>query len=716
MFVVLAATAFVVSGCEACTTDVDLVGPIKASGAVGQPVAFDLTGAGWNSPSLFGLCPTLVRVYDGARVVEEHPIDAVRRGQNDCDVTGPGTRFTVDVPGTAVAGTVRLTVELYRMIEGHVPGVGQTTENNRLAIRARREVAVDIASSPPGNTPPTADFTVSPASPSAGRDVRLDSGLSSDAEGPIASRAWDLDGDGSYETAADAPTLATRFDSPGSRVVGLRVVDTEGAVGTMTRMVDVKAPAGPDVAFTWSPDPAKRNQPVAFDASGTVDPDGDAVTSYTWTWGDGTDEETETDPQKTKTYETAGTYTVKLTATDETGATSSRTARIEVQEADFSRAAHAAQARRRRALVAPFELGVISRVVSTGSVTRFGATVHVRGLVAAGTAAGSLPRRLERRAPAGLRAFRDLRWVGRLDGSGPLADLTRVSGSGIVLAASDRSPADDRVHAPERRPGSRPLPRPRRHRHGTAAARIGQLRPPRHDRRPDRTATRPASVVPGDSARRSAGRPRGDCRRRCRGVSHLVPRTRLASDAMRVTMLDGGAFTAAAGIWRRDDDMDRQVRFPVPAYLIETETERILVDTGLHPAAPPTRRATTAPRRSACSGSSRSGASPIRSICHRHDGGPDPPALRPRRRARAAPAGVPVVVQRREWEAAHDAAAVQRNFLLPLDYATIGDQVVLVDGDHDLLGDGSVELLPRPATRRGTSRSASASGSSSAAT
>lgn len=50
-------------------------------------------------------------------------------------------------------------------------------------------------------------------------------------------------------------------------------------------------------------------------------------------------------------------------------------------------------------------------------------------------------------------------------------------------------------------------------------------------------------------------------------------------------MLNVGWFTAAAGIWRRDDDMDQQFRFPIPAYVIETEQERILVDTGLHPAA-----------------------------------------------------------------------------------------------------------------------------------
>ena len=52
---------------------------------------------------------------------------------------------------------------------------------------------------------------------------------------------------------------------------------------------------------------------------------------------------------------------------------------------------------------------------------------------------------------------------------------------------------------------------------------------------------------------------------------------------MRVTQLDGGAFTSAAGLWRRGEDMERKVRFPIPAYLVEVGEERILVDTGLHP-------------------------------------------------------------------------------------------------------------------------------------
>src|SRR6201999_1848866 len=52
---------------------------------------------------------------------------------------------------------------------------------------------------------------------------------------------------------------------------------------------------------------------------------------------------------------------------------------------------------------------------------------------------------------------------------------------------------------------------------------------------------------------------------------------------MRVTMLDGGHFTSPAGLWRRGGDMESQMRFPVPVYLIEVGEERILVDTGLHP-------------------------------------------------------------------------------------------------------------------------------------
>jgi N-acyl homoserine lactone hydrolase len=167
---------------------------------------------------------------------------------------------------------------------------------------------------------------------------------------------------------------------------------------------------------------------------------------------------------------------------------------------------------------------------------------------------------------------------------------------------------------------------------------------------------------------------------------------------MKVTQLDGGHFTSAAGIWRRGEDMARQVRFPVPAYLVEVGDERILVDTGLHPGA-----AADAARH--YEGSESIGAFKFeqeRSVAEQvdlnsltkvvlthlhfdHAGG-----------SALLPSSVPVFVQRREWEAGADPEAIARNFFLPRDYKGLADQVVLVDGDHDLLGDGSVELLSTP--------------------
>jgi glyoxylase-like metal-dependent hydrolase (beta-lactamase superfamily II) len=167
---------------------------------------------------------------------------------------------------------------------------------------------------------------------------------------------------------------------------------------------------------------------------------------------------------------------------------------------------------------------------------------------------------------------------------------------------------------------------------------------------------------------------------------------------MRVTRLDGGAFTSAAGIWRSGEDMDRQVRFPIPVYLVEVGDERILVDTGLHPAA------------AADAGSHYEGAESLGAfrleqevgladqidlgsltkvvLTHLHFDHAGGLAL--------LPPDLPIYLQRREWEAAGDPEAIARNFFLPRDYEGIADRVVLVDDDHDLLGDGSVELLSTP--------------------
>jgi N-acyl homoserine lactone hydrolase len=167
---------------------------------------------------------------------------------------------------------------------------------------------------------------------------------------------------------------------------------------------------------------------------------------------------------------------------------------------------------------------------------------------------------------------------------------------------------------------------------------------------------------------------------------------------MKVTMLDGGSFTSAAGIWRRGESLGRQMRFPIPVYLIEGRGERILVDAGLHPGA------------AADAAAHYEGAESIGNFKLAQDAGIDAQVdlgtvakvvMTHMHFDHAGgldllPATVPVIVQRREWEAAQDPGAIARNFYLPRDYEGIADQVVLVDGDHDLFGDGSIELLLTP--------------------
>jgi N-acyl homoserine lactone hydrolase len=168
--------------------------------------------------------------------------------------------------------------------------------------------------------------------------------------------------------------------------------------------------------------------------------------------------------------------------------------------------------------------------------------------------------------------------------------------------------------------------------------------------------------------------------------------------AARVTMLDGGAFTSPAGFWRKGEDMERQVRFPVPVYLIEVGEERILVDTGLNPSA-------AADAAGHYEGADSIGFFQLEQelplvdqvdldsltgviLTHLHFDHAGGLAL--------LPDSLPIYVQRREWEAGLDADAVARNFFLPRDYEGVEDRVVLVDGDHDLFGDGSIELLFTP--------------------
>lgn len=97
------------------------------------------------------------------------------------------------------------------------------------------------------NTPPLANAG-GPYAVNEGSSIVLDGAASSDAEqGPSTlTYTWDLDNDGTYETAGQSVTFsAAALDGPSSATVGLRVCDNLGVCATATGAVTVQnvAPA-----------------------------------------------------------------------------------------------------------------------------------------------------------------------------------------------------------------------------------------------------------------------------------------------------------------------------------------------------------------------------------------------------------------------------------------------------------------------------------------
>ncbi|WP_328808223.1 S8 family serine peptidase [Nonomuraea antri] len=181
----------------------------------------------------------------------------------------------------------------------------------------------DATQYPPGsggNRPPTASFTNSCNQLACS----FNGSASADPDGTIASYAWDF-GDGSSGTGA---TPSHTYAAAGTYTVKLTVTDNAGATGTTSRQIGVGTPTNqsPTASFTQTCRVIWIWRYCDFNGSASSDPDG-TIASYAWNFGDGG---TGTGATVRHFYSSAGAKSVRLTVTDNQGATGTVTKTVTV--------------------------------------------------------------------------------------------------------------------------------------------------------------------------------------------------------------------------------------------------------------------------------------------------------------------------------------------------------------------------------------------------
>lgn len=174
------------------------------------------------------------------------------------------------------------------------------------------------------NAPPTASFSCAPPTV-AQNEATTCTASASDADGGV-SYAWDANNDGSFDPGRTDPIELFSYTEPGLKPITLRITDSDGATTLAQGTVTVTNRL-PTASLTVSPNPARINAEVEFDASASSD-QGGSIDTYQWdldgnvsTGPQGFELNTGSDPTTTQTYTTPGSRAIRVRVVDNNGGT-----------------------------------------------------------------------------------------------------------------------------------------------------------------------------------------------------------------------------------------------------------------------------------------------------------------------------------------------------------------------------------------------------------
>lgn len=184
----------------------------------------------------------------------------------------------------------------------------------------------------PGNDPPIAALIANPTSGDEPLDVTLDASGSVDTDGSITKYEWDWDGDGTFDFDSGTDnSVAHTYLAAGGYNPAVRVTDNENATDTQSTTVTVNA-VGPNTDpiadVTANPTEGDAALDVAFNGSGSSDPDG-TIVQYEWDWtGDGSYDASGASATINHLYTVGGNYMARMRVTDNRGGTDTDTVQI----------------------------------------------------------------------------------------------------------------------------------------------------------------------------------------------------------------------------------------------------------------------------------------------------------------------------------------------------------------------------------------------------